>query len=359
MPTTTPLGRSVACTVVAPFAAFRSVSMMEPSFHGEVSHHEAKAFPIRWPGAVRLDKSVVMGTASSTFSPRAAVWSLRVSWPVWAVLTAVAAANRLDGAGGAAASVVGWCMVAVGVVALVVPSTVGLTAMRIVAPAALPLAAVVVAVEPGGIAAAALAMGAVIVVLALSAETGQGFVQASAYGDERRHLLRAPAAVLPFVVLAWSLWCTAVIISIVMLAAAAWVWAVAAGVVAAALTVLLARSFHTLSRRWLVALPAGIVVHDGMALGETLMVPRPNVASAELALAGTEALDLTGPAAGHAIEVAVRQPVLVQLVGTRAEPKARAVHARSFLVAPSRPGLALASLQPATPPPRTSSSAVS
>jgi len=300
-----------------------------------------------------------MAAASRGFSPRAAVWSLRVSWPLWAVLTAVAAADRLDDAGGTAASIVGWGVVAVGVVALVVPSTAGLTAMRIVAPAALPLAALVVAIEPSAIAAAALAMGAVTAVVALSAETGQGFVQASAYGDERRHLLRAPAAVLPFVVLAWSIWCTAVIISVVMLAGEAWGWAVATGGVAAALTVLLARRFHTLSRRWLVALPAGIVVHDGMVLGETLMVQRHNVASTQLALADTEALDLTGPAAGHAIEVVVRQAVLVQLIGTRAEPKGRAIHAQSFLVAPSRPGLALASLQPATPPPRTNSSAVS
>ena len=149
---------------------------------------------------------------------------------------------------------------------------------------------------------------------------------------------------LPFVVLSWSIWCTVVVATGVLLAAEAWIWAAAAGVVAAAMTVLLARRFHALSRRWLVVLPAGVVVHDGMVLGETLMVPRPNVASVGLALAGTEALDLTGPAAGHAVEIAVRQPVLVQLAGARGEAKGRALHVRSLLVAPSRPGRALSTL---------------
>jgi len=54
-----------------------------------------------------------------------------------------------------------------------------------------------------------------------------------------------------------------------------------------------------------------------------------------------EAADLTGPAAGHALDIAVREPVKIAFASSRAMPKGRAIHARSFLVAPSRPGRAL------------------
>jgi hypothetical protein len=84
-----------------------------------------------------------------------------------------------------------------------------------------------------------------------------------------------------------------------------------------------------------------VVVHDSLVLGETLMVHRPNVASARLAVAGTEAADLSGPAAGHAVEVAVREPVLALLPASAAHPTGRAIHMRAFLVAPTRPGRAL------------------
>jgi hypothetical protein len=71
------------------------------------------------------------------------------------------------------------------------------------------------------------------------------------------------------------------------------------------------------------------------------MVQRTNVAAGRLALADTEAADLTGPAAGHAIDLATRDMVLVVFPSSREHPKGRAIHVQSFLVAPSRPGRAL------------------
>ena len=86
-----------------------------------------------------------------------------------------------------------------------------------------------------------------------------------------------------------------------------WVIGGVAAVVAVALTWLLLPRFNALSRRWLVLVPAGVVVHDQVVLAETLMVSRSDVVGIELALAGTEAADFTGPAAGHAVEVSVRR----------------------------------------------------
>ena len=80
------------------------------------------------------------------------------------------------------------------------------------------------------------------------------------------------------------------------------------------------------------------------------MMQRNNVAVVRLAPADTEAADLTGPASGHALEVVVHDMELVVLAPTIAEPKGRALHVQSLLVAPSRPGRALRALAAAKVP---------
>ena len=87
--------------------------------------------------------------------------------------------------------------------------------------------------------------------------------------------------------------------------------------------------------------PAGLVIHDHLVLAETAMFPQRSIGHLGLALAGTEAADLTGPAAGNAIEIGFTDLPTVVLAGTRAKPAGTALHVRSVLVAPSRPGRAL------------------
>ena len=140
-------------------------------------------------------------------------------------------------------------------------------------------------------------------------------------------------------------WCT------VTLGAAAAVWhhswlvAAALAVVSGGLKLLVLSRMQRLSNRWLVVVPAGLVVHDPLVLGETLMVQRNNVRSVALALEDTEAADLTGPAAGTAIEVVLHEMVTAVFPSSAAHPTGRAVHMASFLVSPSRPGRALRALQ--------------
>ncbi len=102
------------------------------------------------------------------------------------------------------------------------------------------------------------------------------------------------------------------------------------------------RRWHLLSRRWLVFVPAGVVVHDRVVLAETLMVRRVEVSKMQLALAGTGALDLTGPATGHAVEIDTVTPVTVLKAATARGGEAQTLHASAMLVSPSRPGRALA-----------------
>jgi len=100
--------------------------------------------------------------------------------------------------------------------------------------------------------------------------------------------------------------------------------------------------WHRASRRWLVLVPAGLVIHDHVVLAETLLLRRQNVASLGLALAGTEAFDLTGPAPGHAIEIRTTESVTVLLGSPFGERAGSAVHLTGCLVAPTRPGHVLA-----------------
>ncbi len=114
-------------------------------------------------------------------------------------------------------------------------------------------------------------------------------------------------------------------------------------VLALAGAVLLGPRWHRLSLRWFVLVPAGVVVHDPVVLADTFPLRTAQVASIRLAAADTEAADLTGPASGYAVEVATTESVTAVFAFTPAEPNGKAIHLRSFLIAPSRPGRALRS----------------
>jgi hypothetical protein len=278
-----------------------------------------------------------------------ALWPARLMW----VATAVAAMWSIGGAVDARSSALRWTVAAggwgvwgLGIVTLVVPSALGLTLVRMLSALTCAVSAVSwVGGAPSG-AGIVFVLGALLfATVVFSAAFGQQCVQASAYGDEHRFLLRPPAAFLVPVVVSGVIWSAALITAPLLLASRQWV----AGAVLAALAILatwlVVPRFHVLTRRWLVLVPAGIVVHDHVVLAETLMVSRRDVAAVQLALAGTEAADLTGPAAGHAIEVALKAMTTATLAPTRAAPRGRALHLQSFLVAPTRPGAFLSALK--------------
>ena len=282
------------------------------------------------------------------------LWVLRALWVALAPLLAASISGGLEHAapaGRVTASILWWVVVAAGWgltgigEVVVVPSSAALTGVRMVAPLTVPVAALALVGGAGtAVGGAALGVAVVTAAVALSGETAEAFVQASAYGQERRFPLRTPAVILPAAVLVWLVWAAAVVAAGVLLGNGAWALGGALAAVAAALTLPVVRRLHALARRWLVLVPAGVVLHDPVVLGESLMLPTANVASFGLALAGTEALDLTGPAGGHAVEIRAREMVLAQLRAGRSRPAGTAVHVQSYLTAPVRPGRALTAL---------------
>lgn len=273
------------------------------------------------------------------------MWAARLSWLLLAVLGGAAFGQALAPHSRPVqmiGTVLAWAAWGAVAAALLVPSTVSLTVVRSIVPAAV-VTSVVAAFGAEGALAATAAVGLALLsaALVLSGGLGEVFAQASAYGDERRFPLRPPLAFLVPTVVSWSVLCACAIVGPLALAARGWFVGVPLTAAAGALGWFLGRRFHRLSRRWLVLVPAGVVVHDHLVLADTAMFQRSTVEGIGLALEGTEAADLTGPAAGNALEIALREMATVVLAPTRDKPNGTALHVRSVLVAPTRPGRAM------------------
>jgi hypothetical protein len=291
-------------------------------------------------------------------------WLLRLTWLVLPLTVGPAAERAVDGAGEAVATtaaVLLWAAWVVPLAATLIPHPLSLTLVRVAAPAALAVA--VAAAVDGEADAVALGAGAVTALLPFAPAIGEWFVNGVAYGDERRLPLRIPALLLAGPVeVAWALVVAGVAAGPLLLAAGQWV---AGGVAVAAglpLAVIAFRSLYGLARRWLVFVPAGVVLHDPMTMADPMLFRRNQIRRLGPAPADTTATDLTQNAAGLAIEIELVEPVGIALVQPRTR-SATLTDVDRLLVVPTRPGVVVAEAerrrirvaQAATPPPSTSS----
>lgn len=178
---------------------------------------------------------------------------------------------------GAALCWIGW---GIGVLATLAPRPLGLTALRALAPAAVGVAVAAAVADRTSTVAAAGAGVATLAAALLVASPAFALTAANgvAYGDERRYPLRIPPALfagpLPL----------ARAIAVAVLGAGPLLLAdgsIAAGatavVVGIPVSIVAARALHRLSRRWLVLVPAGVVVVDGMTLADNVLFPREHI----------------------------------------------------------------------------------
>jgi len=276
------------------------------------------------------------------------LWLLRGTWALLAVVALPAFAGALDGRSGAVQVVAatglwaGWVVV---LGATLLPSPASLTVVRLVSPGAA-VAGVVAAVAGASAlaATAAIGLGLLAAIVAATAEVGGAFVQAGAYGDENRFLLRPPGALVAGPLeMAWALLAGAVGAGPLLLAARAWLAGVLVTAAAIALAVVLGPRFHRLALRWFVFVPAGVVVRDPLVLTDTAMFRRADVRTLALARAGTAATDLTARALGPAVEVDLAGSGTIAVGGPfMDEREGRSVAIDGFLISPSRPGQVLA-----------------
>ncbi|HEX6311269.1 MAG TPA: hypothetical protein VF152_06550 [Acidimicrobiia bacterium] len=213
------------------------------------------------------------------------LWVLRVAWVSLPLSAGPAAANALDG-WSTGPQVVGaamlWAAWACVLVALLAPRPVGLTVTRIVGPVFFALAVV------GAIAGDAdlvTAGGAVVVTgiaatLSLTPGPALAAANAVAYGDERRFPLKTPPVLLlgPLP-LAPLLVGAGIAAGPLLIAAERPVLGAVVAVVGLAVAAVMGRALHGLSRRWVVLVPAGLVLVDPLTLPDPVLFLRERIVS--------------------------------------------------------------------------------
>lgn len=261
------------------------------------------------------------------------LWVMRVVWVAGPLALGGPLADALDERSSAVslvAAVGAWSAWVAGLLALGIPSPVSMTVLRILAPAAVALAAWTTAAGHGSVAGWVWSAGATFV--ALSAGTGRELADGASWGDESRHPLRPPPELLVGPIqLAWLATVAGVTVGPLLLAAGNRLVGVPALVAGAAMTVVSARALHQLSRRWLVVVPAGVVVHDPLRLRDPVL------------LATSNTVGMTAASDGGGIVVELVGPVTVTpRVVRKAVSEPRSV--TSMRLEPSRPGRLLSSL---------------
>lgn len=273
------------------------------------------------------------------------LWVLRL---VWLVLPFTAGPLFADALGDtdqpfrSGVSIGLWVVWALMLVALMVPRTQTLTALRIVGPA-VPLGALWAALA-GDATSATITVAWVASVIvafgALRATIGDAFVDGSSYGDESRFLLRTPGALLmgPLAVL-WIVVVAGAVAGPLLLLAEWWVLGGIVLVLGWPLTFFGAQAIHRLSTRWLVFVPAGLVVHDKTALREPQLFRMEDIAVFGPAPVDSEEEDLTMAAPGLVLRIALNGES--KIIKNTRDDKIELTEVDGLLVTPNRPGAVL------------------
>ncbi|MEA3077212.1 MAG: hypothetical protein QOF60_2120 [Actinomycetota bacterium] len=265
-------------------------------------------------------------------------WVVRAAWASLPFVVGPALAASLDGRSVAVrtvASVGLWGVWGLVLCATLVLHPVGLTVLRVLSPA-------VFAVSWWSASVLAVASSLVVLGLCYLPETGMAFVNGPAYPNERRFPLRPPGALLlgPLLV-AEALVVGLPVAAALLLSVRRWVAGGVLVVLAGGAVFVLGRALHGLSRRWVVFVPAGVVLHDPLTLADPVLFSRPMVTFFGPAPADTPALDLTQRSPGLALEISLSEPASLVLTkpGQRIGPT---VVADRLLFTPTRPGRVVA-----------------
>ena len=209
------------------------------------------------------------------------LWCARLAWALLPVSIGAALADALDSWSTAPANVaivLLWSAWALGLVALLAPRPWGLTCLRVLAPTAVIVAVLAAFGTSGTLAFSAVASSLVAAAFTLSSAVAVPAANAAAYGDEVRFPLRIPPSLfLAPVPLAVVLTAAGVAAGPLLLADERIVAGIAAVVIGFPLAFVLVRSLHALSRRWLVLVPAGVVVADPLTLADPVLMRRENI----------------------------------------------------------------------------------
>ena len=191
-----------------------------------------------------------------------------------------------------------------------------------------------------------LAASAITACVALSAPLGDRFSDGASYGDERRFLLRAPGPVLLLLgPLAWLTSVAGLTVGPILLLNKNFLFGSLISLCGFPLAALASNAIYQLGKRWLVLVPAGILLHDHLSVGDPTLIPRNQLANFSPAKVETNALDLSQNSFGLSLEIKCLTPLSMMLrTGTRKTTNETSI-VESFLINPVRPNVLLAEAQ--------------
>ena len=255
-----------------------------------------------------------------------------IAWPIRVLWIAFALAPNGFG-------IVAWILWAVVAIGTWIHHPISLTTIRCLAPIAVFYSAVYALSESlSSLNIAVVTCGIVSLMLMYTADYGSAHVQAGAYGNERRFLLRIPAPVVLPTLITWALFATVLVVLENAVQSENYVLSIPLLLALIAMSWKFAPQMHRLSKRWLVRVPAGWVVHDDLLLAENLLVRSHNLVAIDFALAESDALDLSGMTRGVPIQISLREMTDVRLsqLGARLLKTMDVLHVQAFLVATTR-----------------------
>ncbi len=273
------------------------------------------------------------------------LWPIRVMWLALPFTAGPLFGDALADSARAVqitATVGAWVFWSVGLLLSLIPHVTTLTPFRIIVPGA--LGCVVWATFADGVsgsAIAALAIAAGLFVTTLLPAVGSWFINGSSYGDERRIPLRPPGQLLLGPIpLAWVGTVVAIVAAPILFASQQWIIGAVVAVVGGVIAVFAVRALDRLARRWLVFVPAGIVIHDRLTVSDPALFKRTALVTIGPALADTAAVDLTAGALGLALEIRLRSSVELTFRDHPGQ-DSRTDEVNSITISASRPGAAL------------------
>lgn len=211
-------------------------------------------------------------------------WVLRAIWICMPVIVGAVIADAIrswSDAPRVTASLLAWVGWTIVLLALLVPRPLSLTVARFGLPITF---AVAVATSFSGRPSVVTAIGALAVSgAALTLGTRGDFArvcaQGAAYGDEERFPLKVPPALLLGILpAAVGLVAAAVVVGPLLIADRQWVLGTIVVLVCGVIGAFVVRLVHQLSQRWIVLVPAGLVIADPLTLTDPVLFARARIA---------------------------------------------------------------------------------
>lgn len=284
-------------------------------------------------------------TVTRTGSDQTELWIFRVLWLILPFTAGPLFSRALEDADEVfrlGATIGLWVIWAALLIASMVPRTETLTAVRVVAPSSLIAVGLSIIslldldTVDFSLTLAIVSAGAASL-FAFRPAVSDAFVDGSSYGDERRFLLKTPGAIMAGPIqLVWLTIAVGAIAGPVLLLAERWILGGIALAVGWPLAYKAVPILHRLSNRWLVFVPAGMVIHDKTALREPQLFRRESITALGPAPLDTTYEDLTLNSPGLALRAELIEPS--KIIRNQRGEEVDLIDIGGFLVSPNRPG---------------------